>query len=226
VKHKASLLLTVFVISAAWLGGCQKPLALETTFNQIAVGQSSVSEVLNKLPEDGIMHTASSVAVIETNDERQGLGLALFNQKDSMVERTNYIQTKHKSWLYFGKDSLLYKAQSIVSAELLDKPYERELDKSAAILRYFHDGLIADAKPFVQDQRTESLSSMARTLLGIGILELSENPSQAATLVDGRGFTYQHPNFGDCVLHLTPLHGAIYEMTITASETVDPFTGF
>ena len=108
-RYVTALLLVVFCVLTV---GCEsKALMLERYFGQIKVGQSSTTDVLNMLPEEGMMHTTNSVSVLREVGPSREVGIVVFGQEDSLVHRTDYLQ--RRSALPFERLGLV--VQTVVS---------------------------------------------------------------------------------------------------------------
>lgn len=211
----------LFVIGAA---GCQsKVLPLQKHFDEIKVGQSTATEVLNRLPEQGMMHTASAVSVYNRMGWAREAGIVKFSPTDSTVLRSDYVQTRSNNAGLFTHETILLRVQSVIPPEVLNAPYENEVRKYSAILQHFHEAMIEDARPFDEDQGTESLLGMGRTALGMGILEVKQHPREAERLLDEPGFAFKHPTLGKCHLYLRQDADDVFTLTVSGGSWVDPF---
>ena len=206
------------------LAGCQSRLPLEQRFAQITVGQSDATEVLNLLPEDGMLHTSNAVSVLGKWGWGCEMGIVTFNEADSVVRRKEYLQRRSGiSIPPFVNEKLYFVVQTLVPEEVLNEPYEDESRKHAAILRHCQEALIADAKPFAEDQETQSLMGMARSALGVGILEFSRRPREAGDLLTEKGFGFEHPVMGKTHMRLEQHEENNFTLSLRAADTVDPF---
>ena len=213
------------LLAAVWAAGCSssRPLLLESRFAEVVVGQSSASEVLNLMPEDGLLHTASAVSAWRKEGWSEEIGIVVFGATDSLVERKEYLQKRSQQVPIFTHEKLLLMIQTTVPQELLDEPYETDTRKHAAILSYCHKVLIEDVKPFTEDQSTVELMGMARSALGAGMSELPRRPRQARTLLGEAGFAFDHPVMGASRLYLKQDAENIFTVTVTCGAWVDPF---
>jgi len=221
-KPKSTLGLLIFLILLPCIAGCggKKPLPLEETFSRIEVGRSNATDVLNLLPEKGILHTESSVSIYNKKGFSGEVGIITFNQKYPVVERVVYIQKRSR----LVSEKIYLFVQLAVPTELLEQPYETDMRKHAAILRYTQDALINDSRPFLEDQKTESLIGLARTALGVGILELDKRPREAYALTQKQGFQFEHGTLGTCHMALRQNMENVYSIGIRSHTMVDPLT--
>jgi len=195
---------------------------LERCFAQIQVKASTSTDVLNMLPSGKMMHTAGSVSVTDKKGWSKEVGIVVFSEKDSLVQRTDYIQ-KRGGFPFIKLNMLI---RTVVPDELLDEPYENDIRKHVAILRYCHSTLIKDAKPFVEDQQTESLTGLARTALSIGITQLTASPREADLLLQPDGFEHEHSTLDKCKLNLKQEDNNIFIITIRTKALADPFVSW
>lgn len=210
---------------AAGCGGRQ--LMLEERFFKIVVGQSNSTDVLNILPEEGMLHTAGSVCVLNKNGWAREVGLVQFSPTDSSVERKEYIQrTSRQIFPLLTRERIFLQIQTVVPDVLLEEPYENDLRRHTAILQYCHRAMIDDARPFTEDQETESYIGMARTALGVGIQKLSLRLRESDNLISDKGFAYDHPLLEKCHMRLGQDHYNIFTVTVWGENIVDPFTGW
>jgi len=202
--------------------GSTKPLHLEARFSQIEIGRSNATDVLNLLPAKGALHTDSSVSVFNKKGWSREVGIATFSQKQSTAKRVVYVQ--RRSSLTSEKIYLLI--QSVIPQDLLELPYENDMRKHIAILRYCHEAMIDDARPFNEDQETESVIGLGRTALGVAILQVDKRPREAYKLLRKEGFDFDHPTLNTCHAALRQDADNIYTVAIRSKATPDPFTGW
>lgn len=213
----------ILIVLGVLMAGCGRgPLTLEKYFAQIKVGQSNATDVLNMLPEEGMLHTTSSVSVLRKTGFSREVGIVVFNQEDSLVKRTDYLQ--RRSELPYEKLGLVI--QTIIPDEILDEPYESDMRKHAAILRYCHEAMISDVKPFTEDQQTESLMGLARTALGVGIIHLTNRPRESGELLKPKGFSFEHPTLNECRLILRQETDNIFTVIVRTRARIDPFVNW
>ncbi|MBN1437344.1 MAG: hypothetical protein JW936_09725 [Sedimentisphaerales bacterium] len=206
-------------------GGCQQEaLVLEQAFSQIQVGTSTAAEVLGALPDEGMMHTANAISVYDTQAYTREAGIVCFSSTDSTTERLHYVQTRSQQSIWFLKENLYMRTQTLVPQEVLDAPYENETRRLEAILRYCHEMMVQDAAPFSEDVATESMMGMSFTALGMGLLAISENPREAVQMTDERGFSYTHQSLGKCRIFLNQDSNQVFTLIIRGEKWVDPFT--
>ena len=214
------------VLAGLGMCGCSsgpKPMLLESHFAQITVGQTSTTEVLNRLPDKGMLHTADSVSVLHAPGWSQELGIVQFNATESVVERKNYLQIRSGMGVPpFVKERFSLSIQTTVDDALLAEPYENEMRRNTAILRFCHDAMVSDARPFEEDQTTINLIGLARNALDFGIHRLTQTPRQASELYEEGGYAYVHPTLGKCRLYLTQDDQNIFSLTLAGNDTVDP----
>ncbi|MBN1764071.1 MAG: hypothetical protein JW860_02345 [Sedimentisphaerales bacterium] len=215
------IMLTGIIVCITLFTGCKSSeMMLETRFREIIVGQSDATEVLGILPEEGMMHTTSSVSVMHKKGWSRELGIVTFRQEDSFVQRKIYLQKRSS----LTHERLYLFIQVIVPAEVLEEPYESDMRKHLAILRYCHQAMIEDVKPFEEDQETVSQMGLARTALGMGIYHLSLQPRQAHTLLTEDGFKYDHTTLDKCIITLKEESDNIFTTEIHTSAMVDLIT--
>ena len=207
------------------MAGCNanKELLLESSFSHITVGQSTANEVLELLGEQGVLHTTSGVSVLREDRWAREVGIVQFAQADSLVRRKDYLQHRSVGWGLLTEERLYLQIDTIVPDDILDQPYETDFRLHDAIMRYCHQAMIADTKPFVEDRQTESLMGLGRTALSIGILMLTERPRQADKILTRTGFPFRHPTLGRCHLWLVQKDPSTYTVAVRATDWVDPF---
>ena len=209
----------------AALAGCSTgqtlTLKLQASFDEIHIGRTTATEVLNLLPEEGMLHTAESVSLLTTTNWAKELGIVRFSHTESVVLRTDYLN--HRSHLTppLTKENLLLVIKTTLPEDLLNEPYENEMRKFLAILEFYLSSVIDDAKPFENDQQTLSMIGLARTALNSAIWHLSTNPRRTGELTSREGFSFVHPTLGKSNLRIDEHTDDIYTLTLTATETVD-----
>ena len=119
------LSLPILITGAAVLiltAGCDsnKSLMLQSYFQQITVGQSDATEVLNLLPEEGMLHTAGAVSVFDKKGWSSETGIVQFSPTDSTVLRKDYVQHRSQSALLFTNEKLMVFIQSIIPEDVLE----------------------------------------------------------------------------------------------------------
>ena len=222
-KCKLITLLGCAGIIIALAAGCSSgPLPLEGKFEQIVVGHSSSLDMMVLLPEQGVLQTAGSLSAVNKKGSTQEIGLAAFDQNNSLVQRKIYIQRRSS----IGSEKFYLYIQAAVPDDLLDYPYENNAQKHVALLRYAHQALIDDAYPFSEDQDTVALTGVARSGLGVGINQLDKRPREAHKLLAAPGFDFEHPTLKTCYLLLAPKTGNIYSFELRTSASVDPLVGW
>ncbi len=116
-----------------------------------------------------MMHTADSLSLIVKKGWTKEIGVVRFNAEDSLVRRKTYLQHRSRiKYPPFVTEQLYLYVQSRLPGEVLEEPYESELSKSTAILRYCHEAIVEDSRAFNDDQDTVRLIGLARTGLGGG----------------------------------------------------------
>ena len=213
--------LGMMMVLAAGCGNT-KPLHLEACFNQIEVSRSNATDVLNLLPEKGVLHTDSSISAFNKKGWGREVGIVTFGRKDPTAERVVYVQ--RRSSLMSEKIYLLIR--SVIPQDLLELPYETDRRKHVAILRYCHEAMINDARPFNEDQGTESMIGLGRTALGVAILQIDKRPRDAYKLLSKEGFDFDHSTLNTCYAALRQDADNIYTLAIRSKATPDPFTGW
>ena len=211
--------LGVMMVLAAGCGST-KPLQLEASFNKIELGRSNAADVLNLLPAKGTLHTDSSVSAFNKKGWSREVGIVTFGQKNSVADRFVYVQ--RRSSLTSEKIYLLIR--SVIPQDLLEQPYETDMRKHMAILRYCHEAMITDARPFNEDQETESIIGLGRTALTVAILQLDKRPREAYKLLSKDGFDFDHSTLNVCHAALRQDADNIYTVAVRSKATPDPFT--
>ena len=218
LKNLAILAMGAVFLSAV---GCNRPMQMERYFSSIKVGQSSSVDVLNMLPQEGMLTVTNSVSVLSEKGGNAEVGIVVFSDADSTVERMEYIQRK----MAFPHVKVGVVISARIPASVLDQPYESEMHMRMAILRYLHQQLVEDIKPFKDDQQTESLMGLARTALSVGIHHLGTRPREAYKLLTSEGFDYEHPNMNKCRMTLTESED-IYSVMIRTKAGMDPLVNW
>ena len=222
---KKTLIYTIaMMLCVVLLSGCGGPGRLEDEFAKIVVSKTNSTEVMTLLPEPGMLHTTDSVSVLNKKSFLKEVGIVRFNSDDSLVRRKSYL--KHRSRIKyppFVTEELYLYVQTRVSDKVLAEPYESDVSKNIAILRYCHDAMIEDGRAFNEDQATVRLIGLARTGLGVGIQQLISRPREADLLTSDKGFFYTHPTLGKCRLYLTHESDDVFTVTVKGSDFVDPF---
>jgi len=205
--------------------GCKskKPLLLESNFRQIKVGQSDATEVLNLLPEKGMLHTAGSVSVYSKHGWAREAGIVQFSTSDSTVVRKDYVQVRSHNTGLLTQERLLLYIEGAIGEDILEEPYESDTRKHLAILRHCHESLINDAKPFNEDQSTLALIGMGRAALNEGIVSLSENPRRGHEILSQKGYAFVHSVLGRSRLRLSHKDENIFTVSVTSEDWVDMF---
>jgi len=211
--------LTVSVLAA----GCNstKPLPLQKSFSQIEVGQSDSTEVLNLLPEVGMLHTTDAISVFNKQGWSSEVGIVRFSSADSTVLRKDYIQLRSQNALLLTNEKLFVFIQSVIPPDVLDEPYENDTRKHLAILNYCHESLISDALPFNEDQPTLGLVGLARTAINEAMLNLSDHPRRAYQLLEQPGFGFRHSVLGKSRLRLDQDAENIFTIRLASEDLVD-----
>jgi hypothetical protein len=222
----------VRIITVAILGlvlpavtGCNsKTMPLQKSFANIKLTQTSSTEVMDQLPEKGMLMTTNAVSVLNKKGWSREIGIVQFSEEDSTVLRKDYLQIRSQlaPILIFLDEKMLLQIQTIVPDEILNEPYENDMRKNDAILRFCHESLMEDGRAFSEDRQTESLIGLARTALGIGIQQFSVRPREAEQLFLPNGFTYDHPNLGKCKLNLLQQEENIYTVVVRGGGWSDP----
>lgn len=223
---RISVVLCVILLSVLSVG-CQtfeRALPMQADFAKLKVGESTASEVLNLLPEEGMLQTANSVCAFNRHGWSRETGIVTFSETESTVQRKQYVQHRSKQLFPLVKtEEILLTIQTIVPEDVLEASYENDMRKNIAILRYCHESLIADAKPFAEDQETESLIGLARSALKVGIGELAKRPRRARDLLRPEGFVFDHFNLDKCAMFLRQDSENVFSVKVTAGGLVDPW---
>lgn len=212
----------------ALAAGCSndKMLPLEQSFSKIVIGQSDSAEVLALMPESGVLQTAESISVLTKDGWCKEAGMVTFAETDSLAQRKTYLQRRTNQLLLLTAESLDLTIQTVVPVELLEEPYETDTRKYLAILEYCHESMIADAEPFIEDKPTESLVALARSALGLAILNIKENIRFGSELISETGYLFDHVTLGKCSVLLSQDSEDIFTLIINAHDTVDMFNSW
>jgi len=215
----------IFVLAAGC--GSTRPLPLESQFADIAIGQTTATDVLGRLDNEGMLTTESSVSVFEQQKHAKELGIVQFSPEDSLVLRKDYMQLLSAPALFwFNEEQFNLFMQSVVPAEVLNKIYQTESEKQLGILNYFRETLVSDSRVFLEDQETFGVIGIARSVLQQGVLKLTDNPRDAVNFYSEKGFVFSHPVYGSTKLRMRNNLGDIYTLTATSTDWVDPFMGW
>ncbi|MCF7956887.1 MAG: hypothetical protein K9M57_00420 [Phycisphaerae bacterium] len=219
-KTKLTILCTGVMFSMALSTGCSsKKMVMEGYFDAIEVNKNNSTDVLNMLPEKGMLRTSNSVSVLEKKGANREVGIVVFKENDDQVLRTDYLQKKQN----LTHVRLYSVIKTEVSDKVLNQPFENNMRKHVAILRYCWENLVTDAKPFLEDQETESLMGLARTALSTGIIHLTSRPREAEELMSTKGFKFEHPTLKNCWMWLEQDTENTYTVTIRSKSIIDPF---
>ena len=220
-------MLFAVILTILLVAGCtsSRPLPLEAGFGVITAGQSSASDVLGVLADEGLLHSTNAVSAIRQEAYIKEVGIVKFNEADSVVQRKDYLHRRSAQWGLLTQESLYLVVETVVPEDVLAEPFENEMRKNQAVLQYCHEAMIEDIRPFVEDKQTESLMGLGRTALGMGILKYSEDPRAAATLVDGRGFAFRHPTLGNYHMQLEQPEDDddVFRVTVEGGDWMGPF---
>ena len=218
------LIIIAIALFAATLGcNSAKPLPLQEQFTMINVAQTDASEVLNLLPEKGMLHTTDAISAYNKKGWARELAIVLFNSEDSLVKRKDYIQTRSQITVPpFTAEKMYLQVQTLIPQDILDEPYESDMRKHAAILQYCQNAVIADVKPFQQDEKTAALMGMARSALREAIVNLDQRPRDAYLLLEPKGFDFSHSVMGKSRLKLIQNKENIFTLHLQCTDTVDP----
>lgn len=207
--------------------GCQqsqpRALTLQERLDQITVGQTNSTEVLNMLPEEGMLQSSSSVSVLNKGGWYEETGLVTFDEDDAQVKSKVYIQHRSKQMLIITDESLMVAIATVIPDEVLNEPYETDTRKYLALLKHVRKELAADAEPFTEDRPTESLIAMARDILHMGILTLTEQPRRGHELVSDDGLTFDHPVMRNSYVKLIQHEPNLFTIKCKAHSAVDPW---
>jgi hypothetical protein len=207
----------------AVLGGCRAkgPLLLEKQFNSIQVGQTTSTEVMDLLDREGMLHSANSVSVLSEKGWAKELLVIQFNEKDSRVGRSIYVQMRSRRKGLTTKEMLHLTVKTKLLESVLEGPYENELREKVAFLESIHKLVVSDAREYGKDQQTVSLIGIARSALWMGIVGLKSQPRRVGDLERAGGFSYDHSTLGKVSLSLTNDSEMIYTLAVDASDEVD-----
>jgi len=205
--------------------GCQSEdhLIVGKQMTQIEVSQTDTAEVLELLPEKGLLATAEAVSVYNKAGWSKELGIVQFNADDSLVKRKVYVQVRSELLAPpFSREKLYIYVQTVLPTDLLNEPYESESRKNTEIIRRCRELIIDDSRPYEEDKNTVSLIGMARSALNEALLQLADRPREAARLSDPKGFPFTHTIYGQTWVKLEAQEEDIYTLKLTSTNWVDP----
>ncbi len=227
MRNAIKLMVGLFLIIVSAVGCSSQALPLEGQFSQIAVGQTDATEVLALLPERGMLHSAEAVSVYNKKGWSRELGMVKFNSTDSLANRKIYVQTRSRVTVPpFTTENLQVFIQSVIPDELLDEPYENDLRKHQAILKYCRESLAADLGPFREDQAGIALAGLARTALKEADIYLADRPRDGYQLLTEEGFAFDHSVLGSSRLRLIQDSQNIFTVVVLCSDLVDPVSNW
>ena len=217
------IVLSLILISVVGCG-TTRPLPLESQFADIALGQTTATDILTNLENEGMLTTESSVSVFEQQSYAKELGIVQFNPNDSVVLRKDYMQLRSGSTLFwFNEEKFNLFMQTVVPGEVLNQVYLTESEKQLGILDFFQETLVSDSRTFIEDQETFGMIGIARSVLQQGSLKLRDNPREASKFYTEEGFEFSHPVYGRTRLRMLNTMADIYTLTATSTDWVDPF---
>ena len=205
--------------------GCQSEdhLIVGKQMTQIEVSQTDTAEVLELLPEKGLLSTAEAVSVYNKAGWSRELGIVQFNANDSLVKRKVYVQVRSELLAPpFSREKLYIYVQTILPGDLLNEPYENESRKNIEIIRRCRELIIDDSRPYEEDVKTVSMIGMARSALNEALLQLADRPREAVQLSDPKGFPFTHTIYGKAWVKLETQEEDIYTLKLTSTNWVDP----
>jgi hypothetical protein len=205
--------------------GCQSKdhLIVGKQMTQIQVSQTDTAEVLELLPEKGLLATAEAVSVYNKSGWSRELGIVQFNADDSLVKRKVYVQVRSELLAPpFSREKLYIYVQTVLPAELLNEPYENESRKNIEVIHRCRELIINDSRPYEEDKNTVSLIGMARSALNEALLQLADRPREAPQLSAPEGFPFDHTIYGKAWIKLETQEEDIYTLKLTSTNWVDP----
>jgi len=214
-----------FALMMTGLAGCQSEnhLIVGKQLTQIEVAQTDTAEVLELLPEKGLMTTAEAISVYNKAGWSRELGMVQFNADDSLVKRKVYVQVRSELLAPpFSREKLYLYVQTVLPVEWLNEPFETEARKNTEIIRHCRELIIDDSRPYEEDTKTVSMIGMARSALNEALLQLEERPREAAMLSDAKGFPFDHTIYGKAWVKLESQEENIYTLMLTSTNWVDP----
>ena len=202
-------------------------LPMQRDFGKIEVGQSTATDVLNMLPHEGMLQTASLICASNRYGYSREVGIVKFSETESTVQRKDFAQHRSKHVLPFMKsEEIRLTIQTVVPEEVLGASYENDMRKHTAIMQYCREVLVEDLKPFVEDQEIESLMGLARSALEVGIQRLERKPREAGDLLTEDGFVFDHPTLDKCRLYLRQDGEEVFSIKVRAGGLVDPWVAW
>ncbi len=201
-------------------GGCKSNMAMQGDFAKIKVARTTSNDVLAILAGNkGMLRTDNSVAVLNKTSGCHETGIVVFRQADTLVRRKDYLQQCSA----FPYEKMLLHVETAVPDKIINQPYENNLQKNIALLRFCHQAIVDDSRPFSEDRSLESQAGMARTALGVGIHQLTIHPEEGYKIGTAEGFQYDHPILGRCTVKLKVTPDNILTVSLTSQSLVDPF---
>ncbi len=217
--------LACLLLVVVCLVGCQSEdhLIVGKQMTQIEVAQTDTAEVLELLPEKGLLATAEAVSVYHKAGWSKELGIVQFNADDSLVKRKVYVQVRSELLAPpFSREKLYIYVQTILPADWLNEPYENESRMNIEIIRRCRELIINDSRPYEEDVKTVSMIGMARSALNEALLQLADRPREADQLSDPKGFPFDHTIYGKTWIKLDAQQEDIYTLKLTSTNWVDP----
>ena len=216
--------LAVLVVVSAGCQTSETVLPMQRDFGQIQVNESTATDVLNMLPDEGMLQTANSVCAFNRYGWSREIGIVRFSEAESTVERKDYLQHRSNQIVpLFKKEEIRLAIQTVVGDDVLSAAHENDMRKNTAILWRCHELLIEDFKPFVEDLETVSLMGLARSALEVGIRQLTIHPRRGEDLLGSEGFVYDHPTLNKCMLFLRQDGEDVFTIRVNAGGLVDPW---
>ncbi|MBI9016016.1 MAG: hypothetical protein JEZ07_02025 [Phycisphaerae bacterium] len=213
-----ALFLTLIAIT-----GCKSNsmTVLEQQIKDIQIGQNDLGQVSTMLDQKGMLNTARSISVLETNDQMindaKELAIVVFDEKNSTATRTIYVRASED----IGHKRFKVAIKSQIPAFVLEQTYATTADKLIAVIGYMHGAVIADGREYENDQESQSLIGAARELIISSKREIAKNPRYIYKLEDD-GFEFVHMNMGKSTVTLTQMGGDIFILTIDCGKFNDP----
>jgi len=221
VKSPKWLGIALIVLLCPALSGCAIPLVasvvdnlpwpqprpydaeLVQSFSRTILKQSSSAEVLSTIhrPKDEILSQSESVLVScgqKKNGRRKWLNAVAFDE-DVLTARCKYllIVTEAPPFLFPQWHKCRIDLETVMAADVLDKPYANESARRIAVLRQVLDDFNDDVRDVRQDNNTIDTSAMLvnQTINGI-LVQLEQSPAKASQLEDLAGLDFNHISLG------------------------------
>ena len=211
----------LFLLVVVAITGCHsgKPMAIESKFVGVEIGQTTGDQLLDMFSGDKVLQTTDRISILNKNGKfNREVAIAALEIDGAAVKRYDYISRAKN--LTNAKIRIIISGK--VAPEVLVKPYETEDAKNLAILRHLHEAMKQDGKAFANDTETKNLIDFASMIFGIGITKLELQPREVSDISTENGFDFEHTSAGKCKLRLKKTEtDDIYYMDIHTDSRLD-----